>query len=75
MIAIELVQPGTGATTKVPNAEAVSRLVAFAAQHGVLFLSAGTWGNVLRFLPSLAVSDALLEDGLRVLDDGFASLG
>ena len=75
MIAIELVQPGTGDTTKVPNAEAVSALVAYAAQHGVLFLSAGTWGNVLRFLPSLAVSDALIEDGLRVLDDGFASLG
>ncbi|HET8778625.1 MAG TPA: 4-aminobutyrate--2-oxoglutarate transaminase [Agromyces sp.] len=75
MVAIELVQPGTGDTTKVPNAEAVSALVAYAAQHGVLFLSAGTWGNVLRFLPSLAVSDALIADGLRVLDDGFASLG
>ena len=75
MVAIELVQPGTRDTTKAPNAEAVSRLVAFAAQHGVLFLSAGTWGNVLRFLPSLAMSDALLDDGLRVLDDGFASLG
>ncbi len=75
MVAIELVQPGTGETTKAPNAEAVGALVAYAAQHGVLFLSAGTWGNVLRFLPSLALSDALIEDGLRVLDDGFASLG
>ena len=75
MIAIELVQPGTGDTTKVPNPDAVSRLVAYAAQHGVLFLSAGTWGNVLRFLPSLAVSDALIDDAIRVLDDGFASLG
>ncbi|MFB6611564.1 4-aminobutyrate--2-oxoglutarate transaminase [Agromyces sp. NPDC056379] len=75
MIAIELVQPGTAATTKAPNAEAVTAIVAFAAQHGVLFLNAGTYGNVLRFLPSLAVSDALIEDGLRVLDDAFASLG
>jgi 4-aminobutyrate aminotransferase/(S)-3-amino-2-methylpropionate transaminase len=41
----------------------------------VVFLSAGTWGNVLRFLPSLAVSDALIDDAIRVLDDGFASLG
>ena len=41
----------------------------------MLFLSAGTYGNVLRFLPSLAIGDALIEDGLRVLDDGFASLG
>lgn len=75
MIAIELVQPGTAETTKAPNAEAVTALVAFAAQHGVLFLNAGTYGNVLRFLPSLAVSDALIEDGLRVLDDALASLG
>ena len=75
MIAIELVQPGTGSTTKQPNPEAVSALVAYAAQQGVLFLSAGTYGNVLRFLPSLAVSDALIEDALQVLDDGFAALG
>jgi 4-aminobutyrate aminotransferase/(S)-3-amino-2-methylpropionate transaminase len=75
MIAIELVQPGTGQTTKQPYPEAVGSLIAFAAQHGVLFLSAGTYGNVLRFLPSLAVSDALIEDALSVLDDGFAALG
>ncbi|MFC9559698.1 4-aminobutyrate--2-oxoglutarate transaminase [Agromyces sp. NPDC056965] len=75
MIAIELVQPGTAETTKAPNAEAVTAIVASAAQHGVLFLNAGTYGNVLRFLPSLAVSDALIEDGLRVLDDALASLG
>jgi 4-aminobutyrate aminotransferase/(S)-3-amino-2-methylpropionate transaminase len=75
MIAIELVQPGTGSTTKVPNPEAVSSLVAYAAQQGVLLLSAGTYGNVLRFLPSLAVSDELIEDALHVLDDGFAALG
>jgi 4-aminobutyrate aminotransferase/(S)-3-amino-2-methylpropionate transaminase len=75
MIAIELVQPGTAQTTKAPNAEAVTAIVAFAAQQGVLFLNAGTYGNVLRFLPSLAVSDALIEDGLRVLDDALASIG
>ncbi|UOQ89686.1 4-aminobutyrate--2-oxoglutarate transaminase [Agromyces endophyticus] len=75
MIAIELVQPGTRDTTKTPNAQAVGELVAYAAQHGVLLLSAGTYGNVLRFLPSLAMSDALIEDALGVLDDGLAALG
>jgi len=75
MIAIELVQPGTGDTTKAPNAPAVSELIAYAARHGVLFLSAGTYGNVLRFLPSLAMTDALIEDALTVLDDAFAALG
>jgi 4-aminobutyrate aminotransferase/(S)-3-amino-2-methylpropionate transaminase len=74
MIAIELVQPGTGATTKVPNAEAVNAVVAYAAQHGVLVLTAGTYGNVLRFLPSLAISDELLLDALSVIDEAFAQL-
>ncbi|NQX11440.1 4-aminobutyrate--2-oxoglutarate transaminase [Microbacteriaceae bacterium VKM Ac-2855] len=74
MVAIELVQPGTGATTKAPNAAAVTAIVDYAAQHGVLVLSAGTYGNVLRFLPSLAVTDELLDDALSVLADGFATL-
>ncbi|TFC24890.1 4-aminobutyrate--2-oxoglutarate transaminase [Cryobacterium sp. TMT2-18-3] len=74
MIAIELVQPGTGDTEKAPNAAAVSSIAAYAAQHGVLLLTAGTFGNVLRFLPSLAVSDALLNDALSVIDDAIAAL-
>ncbi len=74
MVAIELVEPGTGATTKTPHAEAVSAIAAYAAQRGVLVLTAGTYGNVLRFLPSLAVSDELLTDALSVIDEAFASL-
>ncbi|QAY74448.1 4-aminobutyrate--2-oxoglutarate transaminase [Agromyces protaetiae] len=75
MIAIELVQPGTRDTTKHPNPEAVASIIAYAAERGVLFLSAGTWGNVLRFLPSLAVTDALIDDALSVIDDALAALG
>lgn len=74
MLAIELVQPGTRGTTKAPNAEAVNSLAAHAAQHGVLILTAGTYGNVLRFLPSLAVTDELIADAVSVLADGFATL-
>ncbi|WP_438855219.1 4-aminobutyrate--2-oxoglutarate transaminase [Agromyces sp. M3QZ16-3] len=74
MIAIELVESGTAEAAKTPNAAAVSAIVAYAAQQGVLFLSAGTWGNVLRFLPSLRMTDELIEDALGVLDDAFASL-
>ena len=70
MLAIELVHPGT----KDPNPEAVTKIVAFGAQHGLLLLSAGTYGNVLRFLPSVKISDALLEDALTVLDEALASL-
>ena len=74
MIAIELVQPGTGDTTKAPNAAAVSAISTYAGQHGVLLLTAGTYGNVLRFLPSLALSDALIIDALSVIDDAMAAL-
>jgi 4-aminobutyrate aminotransferase/(S)-3-amino-2-methylpropionate transaminase len=74
MLAIELVQPGTASTTKEPNAAAVSAIAAYAAQQGLLVLTAGTWGNVLRFLPSLAVTDALIADAVSVLDDAFAVL-
>ncbi|GGR33485.1 4-aminobutyrate--2-oxoglutarate transaminase [Agromyces mediolanus] len=75
MIAIELVRPGTRDTTKEPYPEAVGALIAHAAQQGVLLLSAGTYGNVLRFLPSLAVTDELIEDALGVLESGLATLG
>ncbi len=67
MLAIELVAPGTGATTKTPNAAAVQTISAYAGQHGVLLLTAGTYGNVLRFLPSLAITDEQLHDAVSVL--------
>jgi 4-aminobutyrate aminotransferase/(S)-3-amino-2-methylpropionate transaminase len=74
MIAVELVEPGTAATTKTPHAEAVNAIVAHCAQNGVLALTAGTYGNVLRFLPSLAISDELLLDALSVIDEALAQL-
>ncbi|THG35580.1 4-aminobutyrate--2-oxoglutarate transaminase [Glaciibacter flavus] len=74
MIAIELVKSGTAQTTKEPFAAAVTHIAEYAAQQGVLFLTAGTYGNVLRFLPSLAVTDELIADGLSVLRDALATL-
>ena len=70
MIAIELVKPGT----KEPNSAAVSAIAAYAAQQGVLMLTAGTYGNVIRFLPSLAISNELIEDAVSVLDEALANL-
>lgn len=70
MLAIELVEPGT----KNPKGAAVAEITAFAARHGVILLSAGTFGNVIRFLPSLAISDELLREALEVLDAAFAAL-
>ena len=71
MLAIELVRPGT----REPDAESVQALVAHGIRNGVVLLSAGTAGNVLRFLPTLATSDALLLEAMGVLEDGFAALG
>jgi 4-aminobutyrate aminotransferase / (S)-3-amino-2-methylpropionate transaminase / 5-aminovalerate transaminase len=40
----------------------------------VIVLTAGTYGNVLRLLPPLTIDDALLEDGLQVLDEALAAV-
>ena len=69
MLAIELVD-ASGA----PAADAVKAVQAYALQQGVLFLNAGTFGNVLRFLPSVVMSDELLLDAMSVLDDALSSL-
>jgi 4-aminobutyrate aminotransferase/(S)-3-amino-2-methylpropionate transaminase len=48
--------------------------VKFCHQNGVLVLNAGTYGNVIRFLPPLPISDHQLNDALDVLDAALASL-
>jgi len=63
MIAVELVKSGTNE----PDAELTKALCAGAHAAGVIVLSCGTYGNVLRFLPPLTISDELLEEGLDVL--------
>jgi 4-aminobutyrate aminotransferase/(S)-3-amino-2-methylpropionate transaminase len=70
MIAVELVQPGT----LEPNKEAVAALARHCHDNGVLTLTAGTFGNVLRFLPPLSISDELLDEAFDVVRDGFAAL-
>lgn len=69
MIAIELVKPGT----LEPNGELLAKVVSHCHHNCVLVITAGTYGNVLRFLPPLSISDALLHEALDVLADGFAA--
>ena len=69
MIAIELVVPGS----KEPNGDVLGKVVKYAQQKGVLFLTAGTYGNVLRFLPPLVIGDELVKDAMSVLDEAFAN--
>jgi 4-aminobutyrate aminotransferase/(S)-3-amino-2-methylpropionate transaminase len=69
MIAIELVEPGTNK----PDAALTSRVVSAAHAQGVILLTCGTYGNVIRFLPPLTISDDLLRDGISVLREILAS--
>jgi 4-aminobutyrate aminotransferase/(S)-3-amino-2-methylpropionate transaminase len=70
MMAIELVEPGS----LEPNSEAMTKVINYCAKKGVLLLSAGTYSNVIRFLPPIVISDELLLDAMSVLDEAFASL-
>ena len=70
MQAIELVKPGT----KDPNPEAMAKVIKHCQQNGVLILTAGTYANVIRFLPPLVITEELLRDALDVLEAGFATL-
>ena len=70
MIAVELVKSGTAE----PDPELTKTLCAKAHTQGVLVLSCGTYGNILRFLPPLSISDELLHEGLGVLAEILAAL-
>jgi 4-aminobutyrate aminotransferase/(S)-3-amino-2-methylpropionate transaminase len=64
MLAIEFVKPGT--TT--PNPEATKAIAAACLKEGVIILTCGTYGNVIRLLPPLVIGEELLLDGLDVLE-------
>lgn len=68
MMAIEIVKAGTDE----PDAELTGKIAAEAFKQGVILLTCGTYGNVIRFLPPLAISDELLREGLGVVVDLFA---
>nr|WP_129337740.1 4-aminobutyrate--2-oxoglutarate transaminase [Cellulomonas endophytica] len=63
MLALELVRPGG----LEPDRAEAARVAAACAAAGVLVLTCGTWGNVVRLLPPLVIEDALLDDALDVL--------
>jgi 4-aminobutyrate aminotransferase / (S)-3-amino-2-methylpropionate transaminase / 5-aminovalerate transaminase len=71
MLAMELV---AGRDDKTPNPAATAAIAAACHRMGVVTLTAGTWGNVLRFLPPLVIGDDLLEEGLSVLEKAFGEL-
>jgi len=62
MVAIELVHDDGS-----PDADRAKRICAACHEQGVIVLTAGTLGNVVRLLPPLVLDDALLDEGLDVL--------
>jgi len=67
MIAVEIVRPGTDE----PDAELTSKVAKGCHAQGVVVLTAGTYGNVLRFLPPLTMPEHLLDEALTVLEGQF----
>lgn len=63
MQAIEFVKPGTWE----PNPAVAKAVAATCLAQGVLVLTCGTWGNIVRLLPPLVIGEELLRDGLEVL--------
>jgi 4-aminobutyrate aminotransferase/(S)-3-amino-2-methylpropionate transaminase len=71
MLALELVE---NRETKKPAADAAKALVRYCFERGLIILSCGTYGNVIRLLMPLTITDAQLEKGLAIMEEGLAGL-
>ncbi len=71
MIAMELIQNGD---SEQPNTELTQALIANAAQNGLVLLACGFYGNVIRFLPPLTITDEILAEGLDAFENMFKQL-
>ncbi len=68
MVACELVNPQTGA----PDADLTKQVQQAALKKGLLLLTCGVYGNVIRFLFPLTIEDSVFEEALQILDHVFA---
>ena len=66
MVGVEFV---TSSATREPNPELVARIVKEGYKRGLILMSAGTYGNVLRALMPLVISDAQMEEAMSILSD------
>ena len=69
-MAVELVLPGT----KQPDAALTGAVAKACHAKGLVVLTAGSFGNVFRFLPPLSISDELLHEGLAILADSLEAV-
>jgi 4-aminobutyrate aminotransferase/(S)-3-amino-2-methylpropionate transaminase len=71
MVGIEMVRDRE---TKEPAATEAKALVRFCCEKGLVILSCGNFGNVIRTLMPLVITDEQLERGLAIMEEGLASL-
>ncbi|MCJ8319727.1 MAG: 4-aminobutyrate--2-oxoglutarate transaminase [Colwellia sp.] len=71
MIAIELMKDGDSENA---NTELTQAVIGKAAEYGLILLSCGFYGNVIRFLPALTISDEIANEGLDAFEKLFTSL-
>jgi 4-aminobutyrate aminotransferase / (S)-3-amino-2-methylpropionate transaminase / 5-aminovalerate transaminase len=72
MLGVELVRDRA---TKEPDKEAAQMLARYCYEHGVVILTAGTYGNVIRLAMPLVIEDSALDEGLAVMEAGLSTLG
>lgn len=71
MMAIEFV---ADSTSKAPHPTAAKEIAAYCLERGVLILTTGTYGNVVRLLPPLTISEELLSEALDIFVEGIRSI-
>ena len=71
MMGFELVKDRA---TKEPWPEGAKQLTKFCYERGLIIMTAGTYGNVVRLLMPLVITDAELAEGVGVLEQGLAEL-
>lgn len=68
MVAMELFEDGR---LDAPDAELTKRLVSEADRRGLILLSCGSNANIIRVLVPLTASDAVVDEGMRILEESF----
>ncbi len=71
MVAIELCK---GGDLHQPDADLAKRLASEATQRGLILLTCGTYGNVVRILVPLTASDAIVNEGLDIIEASLAAI-
>jgi len=71
MIALELIENGD---PDQPNTALTQAIIANASKYGLVLLACGFYGNVIRFLPALTISDETAEEGLTKFSELFNAL-